>query len=333
MKSATRRIGRFDVSAISLGCMNLSHAYGVPPPPAVSARLLNEALDAGYTMLDTAALYGFGANETLIAHALGQRRHEYVLASKCGLHGVAGERELSNDPVKLRRSCEDSLRRLQTDVIDLFYLHRYDKVTPLADSIGLLSALVREGKVREIGLSEVSARTLREAHAIHPIAAVQSEYSLWTREPQIAVLEACRELGVAFVAFSPLARGFLSGQLRDMSAMPDKDLRRNMPRFYPDNFARNLGLLDKFGALAAEQGCTMSQLALAWLLHVDDNIVPIPGTTDPGHLRENLRAVDVALDMDAISKAGSIINRHTVSGARYAATTQAEIDTEQFGDT
>jgi aryl-alcohol dehydrogenase-like predicted oxidoreductase len=182
-----RKIGKFEVTAISLGCMSMSHAYGEPPPAEHSGRVLNEALDLGYTMLDTAALYGFGANETLIGNAIGHRRNEYILASKCSLHGVDGKRELTNNPAKLKQSCEDSLRRLQTDVIDLFYLHRYDKVTPLEDSIGALSDLVHEGKVREIGLSEVSAETLRKAHAIHPIAAVQSEYSLWTREPEIAI--------------------------------------------------------------------------------------------------------------------------------------------------
>lgn len=330
MPASTRRIGPFQVSAVSLGCMNLSHAYGHPPPAEDGARLLNQALDLGYTMLDTAALYGFGANETLIGNAIGHRRDEFVLASKCALHGIDGKRELTNDPVKLRRSCEDSLRRLQTDVIDLFYLHRYDKVTPLEDSIGLLADLVEEGKVREIGLSEVSAATLEKAHAVHPIAAVQTEYSLWTREPEIAVLDACRDIGAAFVSFSPLARGFLTGALRDLDSLVEKDFRRGMPRFFPENFASNLRLLDEFGELARRQNCTMGQLALAWLLHVDDNIVPIPGTTSPAHLEENLAAMDVALDDDVAAEAGRIINRYTVTGDRYVEATQAEIDTEQF---
>ena len=330
--ATTRRIGQFEVSAISFGAMTLSHAYGRPPSHEDGGRLLNRALDAGYTMLDTAALYGFGANEELIGNTIGHRREEYVLASKCALHPVDGKRELTNDPAKLRQSCEDSLRRLRTDVIDLFYLHRYDKVTPLADSIGLLGDLVAEGKIREIGLSEVSADTLREAHAIHPVAAVQTEYSLWTREPEIAVLEACREIGATFVAFSPLARGFLTGALKDVATLPEKDLRRGMPRFFPENFVRNLALLDAFGELALCQGCTMGQLALAWLLHIDDNIVPIPGTTNPAHLDENLAAMAVSLDEDALAEAGRIVNRDTVTGARYVAATQAEIDTEQFAD-
>jgi aryl-alcohol dehydrogenase-like predicted oxidoreductase len=328
----TRRIGPFEVSAIGFGCMNLSHAYGEPPTTEDGARRLNEALDLGYTMLDTAALYGFGANENLIGKSIAHRRDEYVLASKCALHGVDGKRELTNDPAKLRKSCEDSLVRLNTDVIDLFFLHRYDKVTPLEDSIGLLSDLVSEGKVREIGLSEVSAKTLRKAHAIHPIAAVQSEYSLWTREPEILLLDTCRELGTAFVAFSPLARGYLTGRLRDVTSLLEKDFRRNMPRFSPDNYAQNLLLVDELSKLSESAGCTPGQLSLAWLLAVGEHIIPIPGTTNAEHLVENYDAGAVNLDEETVEMAGSIINRHTISGARYVAATLAEIDTEQFGD-
>lgn len=325
-----RKIGKFEVTAISLGCMSMSHAYGEPPPAEHSGRVLNEALDLGYTMLDTAALYGFGANETLIGNAIGHRRNEYILASKCSLHGVDGKRELTNNPAKLKQSCEDSLRRLQTDVIDLFYLHRYDKVTPLEDSIGALSDLVHEGKVREIGLSEVSAETLRKAHAIHPIAAVQSEYSLWTREPEIAILHACRELGTAFVAFSPLARGFLTGRLRDVTQFHERDLRRNMPRFYPDNYVQNLELLDELVLLSEKHNCTMGQLALAWLLNAGDHIIALPGTTNSVHLVENFGATGVELTSQEFKAMGDMINRHTVIGDRYVAKTQAEIDTEQF---
>ena len=322
----TRRIGQFDVSAISFGCMNLSHAYGLPPSPEEGALRLNEALDIGHTMLDTAALYGFGANETLIGNTIAHRRSEYILASKCALHGVDGKRELTNDPAKLRQSCEDSLRRLKTDVIDLFYLHRYDSSVTLEDSIGLLSELVAEG----IGLSEVSADTLRKAHAIHPVAAVQSEYSLWTREPEIAVLDACRELGTAFVAFSPLARGYLTGRLRDVNSMIEKDFRRNMPRFYPDNYARNLALVDDLGRLAESVGCLPGQLSLAWLLSMGEHVIPIPGTTNAVHLVENFHAGDLELGQKTLDAADAIINRRTVTGDRYVAATLAEIDTEQF---
>ncbi len=326
----TRRIGQFDVSAISFGCMNLSYGYGLPSSPKEGALRLNEALDIGHTMLDTAALYGFGANETLIGNTIAHRRSEYILASKCALHGVDGKRELTNDPAKLRQSCEDSLRRLKTDVIDLFYLHRYDSSVPLEDSIGLLSELVTEGKVREIGLSEVSADTLRKAHAIHPVAAVQSEYSLWTREPEIAVLDACRELDTAFVAFSPLARGYLTGRRRDIDSMIEKDFRRNMPRFYPDNYSRNLTLVDDLSRLAESVGCLPGQLSLAWLLSMGEHIIPIPGTTNAAHLVENFQAGDLGPDQQTLDAADSIINRHTVTGDRYAAATLAEIDTEQF---
>lgn len=332
MPGYTRKLGEFEVSAVSLGCMNLSHAYGEPPSTEHSSRLLNVALDSGYTMIDTAALYGFGANETLIGNSIGHRRNEYVLASKCGLHGVGGKRELTNDPGKLRQSCEDSLRRLNTDVIDIFYLHRWDKVTPIEEPVAALSELVREGKIRAIGLSEVSADTLRKAHAVHPVSAVQTEYSLWTRDAEIAVLAACRELGAAFVAFSPLARGFLTGSLRDISALQEKDLRKNMPRFFPENYEKNLALLPPFAALAESHNCTMAQLALAWLLHVDDNIVPIPGTTNLEHLAENFEASHVSLDAGAVEAASALVNRTNVWGARYVPSTQAEIDTESFAD-
>ena len=325
-----RALGRFEVSAVSLGCMSLSHAYGHPPDEGDASRLLNQALDVGYTMLDTAALYGFGANETLIGKSIGHRRHEYVLASKCALHGVNGKRELTNDPAKLRQSCEDSLRRLQTDVIDLFYLHRYDKQTPLEDSIGVLADLVREGKVVEIGLSEVSADTLRKAHAIHPVAAVQTEYSLWTREPEIAVLDACRELGTTFVAFSPVARGFLTGALRDVSALVEGDFRRTMPRFHEPHFSANREWLPDYRELAADVGCTPAQLALAWVLAKGDNVHVIPGTTSVTHLDENMGALDLDLSADVIGRVDRIVNRGTVSGPRYPDATQAEIDTETF---
>ena len=325
-----RRIGEFEVSAISLGCMNLSHAYGIPPAPEHGARLLNQALDLGYTMLDTAALYGFGKNETLLGESISHRRDEYVLASKCALQGVNGQRELSNDPARLVKSCDDSLRRLKTDVIDLFYLHRWDRITPIEECVGTLADLIKNGKIRAIGLSEVSATTLRKAHAEHPISAVQSEYSLWTREPEIAVLDTCRELGVTFVAFSPVARGFLTGQLRDVATLADNDFRKNMPRFYPENYAKNLALLDAFATLADSQNCSMAQLALAWLLHIDPDVVPIPGTTNGQHLEDNLAAMSISLDDETIRAADALINQSTVSGDRYAPATQAEIDTEVF---
>lgn len=330
----TRRIGPFEVSAIGLGCMNLSHAYGAPPPPEAAEQLLHRALEQGVTMFDTAALYGFGANETLVGRVLKTHRDRFVLASKGGMAGVAFDdgikRVIDGSPQAIRRNCEDSLKRLQVDVIDLFYLHRWDKTVPIEDSVGAMAELVREGKVRALGLSEVSADTLRRAHAVHPIVAVQSEYSLWSRNVEIGVLQACREIGAALVAFSPTARAFLTGALRDVATLDAKDIRRGMPRFYPENYARNLQLLDGYAAIARAAGCSLAQLAIAWVLSRGDHVVALPGTTRLAHLEENLAADAVALSADTLRRLDATINRHTVAGARYNPSTQAEIDTEEF---
>ncbi|WP_395704135.1 aldo/keto reductase [Aquabacterium sp.] len=329
-----RRLGPFSVSAIGLGCMNLSHAYGVPPSAEQGERLLLQALDGGVTLFDTAALYGFGANEELVGRVLKPHRSRITLASKGGMAGVAFpdgiKRVIDGRPEAIRRNCEDSLRRLGTEVIDLYYLHRWDKRVPIEESVGAMAELVREGKVRALGLSEVSASTLRRAHAVHPIAALQTEYSLWTRNPEIAVLAACRELGIAFVAFSPLARAFLTGTLRDVSAFDAKDIRRAMPRFAPDTYATNLKLLADYGALAAEAGCSMAQLALAWLLARGEHVIPIPGTTRADHLAEDLGAAAVSLAPEVIGQLDALINQHTVVGERYNPAGQADVDTEQF---
>ena len=332
----TRQLGAFKVSAIGLGCMNLSHAYGAPPSADVAERLLLSALDAGVTLFDTATLYGFGANETLLGRALKPHRQKFTLASKCGLHGVdaAGDgklvRVIDGRPDTLKKSCEDSLRRLQTDVIDLYYLHRWDKRVPIEDSVGALSDLVRKGHIRSIGLSEVSAATLRKAHAVHPIAAVQTEYSLWTRNPEIAVLDACQELGAAFVAFSPVARGFLCNVQLDLAALDAKDIRRGMPRFAPDNYAANLKLQAAYNTVAQEAGCTSAQLALAWLLHKAPHIIPIPGTTSVAHLKEDLGAVDVEISAQVMARLEGLVNEGTVAGNRYNAQANSEVDTEVF---
>jgi aryl-alcohol dehydrogenase-like predicted oxidoreductase len=330
-----RKLGPFTVSAIGLGCMNLSHAYGVPPSPEQGERVLLAALDAGVTLFDTAALYGFGANETLVGRVLKPHRRKFTLASKGGMAGVTGDdgavrRVIDGRPEAVRRNCEDSLRRLQTDVIDLYYLHRWDKKVPIEDSVGALGRLVEEGKVRTIGLSEVSAATIRKAHAVHPLTAVQTEYSLWTRNPEIAVLDACRELGITFVPFSPVARGFLCDAVHDVGAFDAKDIRKSMPRFEPANYARNLALLPGYKALAEEAACTPAQLALAWLLHQGDNIVPIPGTTSVDHLREDLAAADVKLSPDLLARLDAHINQQTVHGNRYSAQSRTEVDTEEF---
>ena len=327
---ASRIVNKRSVHPIGLGCMNLSHAYGVPPSPREAEQLLLKALDLGVNHFDTAALYGFGANEELLGRVLSPFRDRLFLASKCGMAGVDGVRVIDGRPETIKKTCEASLRRLKTDHIDLYYLHRWDKSVPIEDSIGALSDLVREGKINAIGLSEVSANTLKQAHAVHPITAVQTEYSLWTRNPEIAVLEACKEIDAVFVAFSPLARAFLTGKLTDVSTLAPKDLRRNMPRFTVENYAKNLQLLKDFEALAVENECSMAQLALAWLLAKDEHILPIPGTTDPTHLEENIRSANVHLNSTTMERLDKIINQNTVSGVRYNAATQAEIDTEEF---
>ena len=325
-----RTIGPFSVSAIGLGCMNLSHAYGAPPSFDDAKALLHRALDLGVTFFDTASLYGFGANETLVGQVLGTQRSKFTLASKCGMTGVEGKRVIDGRPATIKRTCDDSLTRLRTDVIDLYYLHRWDKRVPIEESVGALADLVSAGKVRGIGLSEVSAATLRRAHAEHPITALQNEYSLWTRNAELGALDACRELGVTLVAFSPLARGFLGGTLRDVSGFDAKDIRRSMPRFEAANYAANLKLLDGAQAIARDAGCTVAQLALAWLLARGPHIVPIPGTTQIAHLEENVAAAAVLPTADVLARIDALINQGSVVGTRYNATTQTEIDTENF---
>ena len=330
-----RNLGPFKVSAIGLGCMNLSHAYGKPPSAEQGERVLLSALDAGVTLFDTAALYGFGANETLIGNVLAKHRSKFTLASKGGMAGVTGEdnvvrRVIDGRPETVRKNCEDSLRRLRTDVIDLYYLHRWDKNVPIEDSVGAMSDLVRAGKVRTLGLSEVSSATLRKAHAVHPITALQTEYSLWTRNPEIAVLDACKDLGVTFVAFSPLARGFLSGAVTDAAAIDAKDIRKTMPRFSPANLAVNLKLLPAFNALANKAGCTPSQLSLAWLLHKAPHIIPIPGTTTIAHLHDDLASAALKLPASLMAEAEALINQKTVTGDRYNVLANSEVDTERF---
>lgn len=331
-----RALGPFQVSAIGLGCMNLSHAYGAPVSAEQGERVLLTALDAGMTHFDTAALYGFGANETLVGQVLAKHRHRFTLASKCGMTGVdvKGDgqkvRVIDGRPATLKATCEAALQRLQTDVIDLYYLHRWDKQVPIEDSVGALADLVREGKIRAIGLSEVSAPILRRAHAVHPIAALQTEYSLWTRNPEIAVLDACRELGIAFVAFSPVARGFLCGELTDVATLHEKDIRRAMPRFTPSNYAANLALLDGYRAIAQEVGCSMAQLALAWLLHKAPHILPIPGTTSEAHLLDDLGALNVSLSADVMARLEACIHPGNVVGSRYNIQGNTEVDTEVF---
>ena len=330
-----RKLGPFQVSEIGLGCMNLSHAYSQPVSFEQAEKVLLTAVDRGVTFFDTAALYGMSANETLVGKVLKNHRQKFTLASKCGMTGVDvnGDgklvRVIDGRPETIRQTCEAALKRLQTDVIDLYYLHRWDKKVPIEDSVGALSDLVRQGKIQTIGLSEVSAVTLKKAHAVHPITAVQTEYSLWTRNPEIAVLKACQEIGAAFVAFSPVARGFLCNHL-DVGAFDAKDIRRSMPRFSVENYAANFKLFAPFQQLAHEAGCTTSQLALAWLLNKAENIIPIPGTTSVAHLLEDLDASGILLSLDLMQKLDQLINERTVMGNRYNEQANLEVDTEIF---
>jgi len=338
MSLPQRHIGPFTVSAIGLGCMNLSHAYGAPPPLADAERLLLQAVDSGVTLFDTAALYGFGANETLVGRVLKPHRQRITLCSKGGMTGQpvgpggALQRVIDGRPDAIRRDVDASLLRLGTDVIDLYYLHRWHKQVPIEESVGEMSRLQAAGKVRALGLSEVSADTLRRAHAVTPIAAVQSEYSLWSRNAEIAVLDECRRIGAAYVAFSPVARAYLTGTLRDVSAFEAKDIRRAMPRFAPATYAANLALLAPYAGIAQQVGCTPAQLALAWLLARGDHIVPIPGTVNPAHLTENLGAAAVQLSPAVMAQLDALFQPQAIHGPRYNPQNQAEIDTEDFSD-
>jgi aryl-alcohol dehydrogenase-like predicted oxidoreductase len=317
---------------IGLGCMSLSHAYGVPPSVEDGLAFLRSALDEGVRMLDTATLYGGGRNEELVGQAIAGRRDEVVLASKCGMAMVDGVKVIDGRPETLRAQVDASLGRLGVEHIDLYYLHRWDKQVPIGESVGALAEMVAAGKIGAIGLSEVSVQRLREAQAVAPIAAVQNEYSLWSRNPELGMLEATRESGVALVAFSPLARGFLSDGFDDPAEFAPKDIRRNMPRFQPEHWAANASLLPQWRALAEEAGCTPGQLALAWVLSRGDHVVPIPGTTRLDHLRENQAAADLTVDAGLLARAGELIGTSTVSGPRYAPAASREVDAESFED-
>jgi aryl-alcohol dehydrogenase-like predicted oxidoreductase len=319
------------VSAIGLGCMGMSQSYG-PLDDEESTRTLHRALDLGVTLIDTADAYGKGANERLIGQAIRERRHEVVLASKFGLvppPAGGAATEVDARPERVRGCCEASLLRLGVDTIDLYYLHRIDPAVPVEETVGAMADLVREGKVRHLGLSEAGPQSLRRAYATHPIAALQSEYSLWTRGPERTVLPVCRELGIGFVPFSPLGRGFLTATVRDITAFGENDVRRKMPRFEPENFRRNTTLADHLVTIAHAKDCSAAQLALAWLLTKGPDIVPIPGTKRTRYVEENIAAVDLSLSSAEIATLEAAFPIDAAAGTRYPADSMRLLETEQ----
>ncbi|MCW4150373.1 aldo/keto reductase [Vreelandella janggokensis] len=332
MSSFLQRLRAVRAPSIGLGCMNLSHGYGQQVPEPEALRALDSAFDMGYRHFDTATLYGATANETLLGRALKGKREQVLLASKCGMAigPETNKRVINGHPDTLRRQCEASLKRLQTDHIDIYYLHRLDRQVPIEESVGALGRLVDAGKIGGVGLSEISAATLRRAVTEYPIAAVQSEYSLWTRNPEIALLEACRETNTALVAFSPLGRGFLAEAISDPASLPEGDMRRHMPRFSPDNFAHNRELLDDVTRLAKRLGVTSAQLALAWVNAQGADVIPIPGSTSMAHMRDNLSAETLYLDAATCQQLTAMLTPEQVAGGRYSDAQQADIDTEEF---
>ncbi len=327
-----RTINGQSVNPVGLGCMSLSWAYGKPPSDEDGAKLLHRALDLGYNHLDTARMYGLGANETLIGNTLSNRRDEFFLASKTGIFVDGDTRRIDCRPEVIKAACDESLSKLQTDHIDLYYLHRRDFTVPIEESVGALGELVAAGKIGSIGLSEMSSATVRAAHAVHPIAALQTEYSLTTRNPEIAVLDTCRGLGITFVAFSPVARGMLANGLRDPATLPDSDLRKTWPRFVGENWARNLALVDAFNDIARQAGVTPAQLSLGWVLAEADHIVVIPGTANIDHVEENIAQSAWRPSADVTEALNALINQHTVAGPRYPSAQQRTIDTEEFAE-
>ncbi len=326
-----RSLGGRMVNPIGLGCMSLSWAYGIPPSEEVAVELLGRALDLGYDHLDTANIYGLGHNETLLGKAISGRRNEFFLATKMGIIVDGARRGIDCSPAAIRRCIDESLTRLQTDHIDLYYMHRPDRAVPIEESMGAMAELVAAGKISHVGLSEMSADTLRRAHAVHPVAAMQTEYSLWTRNPEIAVLDACAELGTTFVAFSPVGRGVLANGVRNVADLPENDFRRTMPRFDAENWPKNLALIDQFDALAAEAGVTPAQLSLAWVLSRGNHIVTIPGTGSIAHMEANIARWDWELPAELAVRLDALINQQIVAGTRYSAPMQASVTTEEFG--
>ncbi|WP_251096513.1 aldo/keto reductase [Streptomyces sp. Caat 7-52] len=316
----TRHLGNLAVSAQGLGCMGMSHGYGATDD-AQSVATLHRALDLGVTLLDTADFYGAGHNEELIGRAIAGRRDEVVLATKFGFANRLGEpTRIRGDAAYVRQACEASLRRLGVDHIDLYYQHRVDPQVPIEETVGAMAELVQAGKVRHLGLSEAGTRTIRRAHAVHPIAALQSEWSLWTRDLEAETAPVCRELGIGLVPFSPLGRGFLTGRYNRVDGLAETDVRRSQPRFADGNLERNLAIVARLDQLAEARGVTTGQLALAWVQHRGDDVVPIPGTRRQRYLEENVAALAVELSAEDLAAIEAAAPPDQVAGTRYDAT-------------
>ena len=325
-----RSIAGAPVKPIGLGCMSLSWAYGPPSSDAEAERILHRALDLGYDHLDTARIYGNGHNEEIIGRYLSGRRNAFFLASKTGIIVDGDQRRIDCRPETIRAALEKSLSLLRTDVIDLYYLHRPDPNVPIEDSVSELARLIQEGKIRSYGLSEMSAETLRRAATVHPVAAMQTEYSPWTRNPEIAVLETCRELGTCFVAFSPVGRGALAGGVRDPAQLVAGDIRATMPRFQPDNWLVNAALIAQFEAIAREHGVTPAQLSLAWTVAHGPHVVAIPGTADIAHLEENIARWDWRIPEEVAARVDALFTPDAVAGNRYGEQMRHTVTTEEF---
>ncbi|MFS0849921.1 aldo/keto reductase [Novosphingobium panipatense] len=319
-----------DVAPVGLGCMNVAWAYGTAPSRDEAVALFRHALDAGCDHFDTANIYGMGVSEEILGEAIMSRRDDFLLATKTGILLDGERRGIDCTPQSITASLDASLKRLGTDHVDLFYMHRFDPDTPVADSVGAMVRAIEAGKIRHYGVSEWSSAHIREAHAVHPMAAVQTEYSLWTRNVELGVLETTRELSIALVAFSPVGRGALTGAIASPDAFPANDIRRSMPRFLPENWPDNLELVRQLAALAAEAGMTAVQLALAWVLAQGPHLHAIPGTGSVVHFDENHAANNLPVTAEVLSRAGALINQETVSGHRYSPAMNASIDTEDF---
>jgi len=321
-----RKLGSLDVGAIGLGCMGMSEFYG-PGDDTESIATIHRALELGVTLLDTADMYGPFKNEELVGRAIKGKRDQVVLATKFGIVRTKDPlaRSINGKPEYVKSACDASLKRLGVDHIDLYYQHRVDTETPIEDTIGAMADLVRAGKIRHIGMSEAGPETLRRAAKVHTITALQTEYSLWTRDPEDGVLATCRELGIGFVAYSPLGRGFLTGQIKKFDDLAADDFRRYSPRFQGDNFAKNLELVDKVTSIARDKRCTPGQLALAWVLSRGNDIVPIPGTKRRTYLEENLAAADLTLSAQELAAIDAIAPKGAAAGLRYPATVMTSI--------